>query len=59
MYVLSCRVTPSGGGEICRAATICILTIELRTVDTDAKEVKDTMLMYEVRETQPASDMYV
>ena len=53
MYVLSCRVTPSGGGEICRAAAICVLTIELRKVDPDnnAKDDgKDTTLMYEVRD---------
>ena len=54
LYVLSCRVTPSGGGEICRAAAICVLTIELRKVDPDdAKEntKADTTLMYEVRDT--------
>ena len=55
LYVLSCRVTPSGGGEICRAAAICVLTIELRKVDPDnnakADNKADTTLMYEVRET--------
>ena len=55
LYVLSCRVTPSGGGEICRAAAICVLTIELRKVDPDsnakADTKADTTLMYEVRET--------
>ena len=45
MYVLSCRVTPSGGGEICRAASICVLAIEIRKADPRAK---DTTLMYEV-----------
>ena len=54
LYVLSCRVTPSGGGEICRAAAICVLTIELRKVDPDsnakADNKADTTLMYEVRD---------
>merc|ERR1719471_2489361 len=52
LYVLSCRVTPSGGGEICRAAAICVLTIELMKVDPDnsakADTKADTTLMYEV-----------
>ena len=53
--MLSCRVTPSSGGEICRAAAICVLTIELRKVDPDGARENtkaDTTLMYEVRETR-------
>jgi hypothetical protein len=47
LYTLSCRVSPSGGGEICRAATICILTLDLEKVAYEAK-ADQTSLMYEV-----------
>lgn len=45
LFVLSSRVSPAQGGEICRAGTICTLTLEL--VQTNYTE--NTTLMYEVR----------
>ncbi len=38
-------MTPAGGGEICRAATICNLNLELEKLDP---KTEHTSLMYEV-----------
>ncbi len=48
LYILSSWVSPAQGGEICRAGTICTLTLELDQVSNDEAANAGATVMYEV-----------
>ncbi len=51
LYVLSSRVSPAQGGEICRAGTICTLALELEQQAAEDGG-RDATVMYEVGHTR-------